>query len=196
MIVQFLELLPEYTDCCNSHPQIECLLPSNYEIVMLTHLSNVLRPFKEHTLRAPEAMPSLARILEIYWDLDDFLERVISGEGLYSKLDQPIRDAFKAGKLKHVKYIKKLEKNSMLYTAHIRNPRCKTSMIKDMMTDKAERVITAAKKYFEEEWPEAVFTGTPSISSQPLAALPATRPANMSVARWKAIQTRGHKTLL
>jgi hypothetical protein len=63
-------------------------------------------------------------------------------------------------------------------------------MIKDMMADKAERVLTAVKKYFKEEWPETVYTGIPSISSQPLAALPATRPADMSIARWKAIQNK------
>ena len=66
MIEQFLELEPEYTAFIESHPQVQCLLPTTNEIVALHQLAFVLRPFKEHTLKVSEAMPSLARSLEVY----------------------------------------------------------------------------------------------------------------------------------
>jgi len=83
-------------------------------------------------------MPLVARSLEIYWDLDDLLERVITGQGDYSELDQAIRDAFIAAKAKHVKYMKKLNKDALIYMAHILDPYYKALMIKDMMPDKAK----------------------------------------------------------
>ena len=55
MITQYLELEAEYTDFCDSHPQVKCLQLSNTEVVSL---ANVLAPFKEHTLRVSQAMPS------------------------------------------------------------------------------------------------------------------------------------------
>ena len=45
-------------------------------------------------------------------DLDDLMENVPAGSGIYSELGQSIRVAFGKGKLKHVKYIRKLEKHS------------------------------------------------------------------------------------
>jgi hypothetical protein len=66
MIVQFLELEAEYTAFIKSYPQVKCLLPSNAEIVVLTQLAHVLKPFKDHTLKVLEDMPSLARSLELY----------------------------------------------------------------------------------------------------------------------------------
>jgi hypothetical protein len=41
--------------------------------------------------------------LELYWDLDDLMEKVTTGSGIYSELDQSIRVAFEKGKLKHMK---------------------------------------------------------------------------------------------
>jgi hypothetical protein len=47
-------------------------------------------------------MPSLARGLEMYWDLDDLLETVTAAQGKYAELDLIIRDAFKVSKAKHL----------------------------------------------------------------------------------------------
>jgi len=190
MIMQFLELLPEYLEFCRSHPQIKCLLPTDNEILALTQLAYVLEPFKKQTLKVSEDMPSLSRSLEIYWDLDDLLERVISGEGIYSELDQSICKAFKAGKAKHVKYLEEMEKCTIIYAAHILDPRCKTSLIKDMMGDQTDRIVTAVTDYFKAEWPETVATGSASTSWQSSAALPDTRPADISIARWKQLQSK------
>jgi hypothetical protein len=188
MIVQYLELEAEYTDFCNSHSQVKCLLLTAEEIVSLTQLAHVLAPFKEITLRVSEAMPSIARSLELYWDLDDLMEKVTTGSGIYSELDQSVRVAFEKGKLKHMKYIRKLEKHTMLYAAHILDPRCRTPLIRDMMPDKAEIVLLAVQRYFKREWPQTGFAGTPVTASPLSTALPETRPASVSVARWKALQ--------
>ena len=80
-------------------------------------------------------MPSLARSLELYQDLDNLLRQVINGEGKYADLNVTIRASFKAGEAKYVKYQDKLTKNAMIYAAYILNPRYKTLMIKDMLTD-------------------------------------------------------------
>jgi hypothetical protein len=85
--------------------------------------------------------------------LDDLIEKVTTGSGIYLELDQSIRVAFKKGKLKHVKYIRKLEKHTMLYAAHILDPRCRTSLIRDMMPDKADSILLAVQRYFKREWP-------------------------------------------
>jgi len=142
MITQYLELEAEYNDFCNTHPQVKCLQLSNTEVVSLAQLANVLAPFKEHTLRVSQAMPSIARSLEIYWDLEDLLNNVTSGSGRYSELDQSVRTAFQKGKAKHLKYVRKLEKFTMVYAAHILDPHCKTSLVTDMMQSKADGIST------------------------------------------------------
>ncbi|KAH9204024.1 hypothetical protein DL95DRAFT_235439, partial [Leptodontidium sp. 2 PMI_412] len=63
--------------------------------------------------------------------LDDLLKEVVTDADDYSQLDQSLRDTFKAGQKKYIVYDKKLESNSMIYAAHILDPRCKASMIKD-----------------------------------------------------------------
>jgi hypothetical protein len=47
----------------------------------------VLALFKEITLCVSEAMPSIVQSLELYWDLDDLMEKVITGSGIYLQLD-------------------------------------------------------------------------------------------------------------
>ncbi len=191
MITQYLELEAEYNDFCNTHPQVKCLQLSNTEVVSLAQLANVLAPFKEHTLRVSQAMPSIARSLEIYWDLEDLLNNVTSGSGRYSELDQSVRTAFQKGKAKHLKYVRKVEKFTMVYAAHILDPRCKTALITDMMQSKADGIITAVKQYFKTEWPETVVIGTSATTSSSAAGeLPQIRPVDISIARWKAIQNQ------
>src|SRR6266487_6011583 len=142
MIEQFLELEEEYKAFVESHPQVHCLRLNDSEVVALHQLAHVLRPFRAHTLTVSKTMPLVARSLEIYWDLDDLLERVITGQGDYSELDQAIRDAFTVARAKHIKYIKKLDKDALIYAAYILDPRYKTSIIKDIMLDKAKQVLT------------------------------------------------------
>jgi len=100
--------------------------------------------------------------------LDDLLRQVINGEGKYADLNATIRASFKAREVKYVKYKDKLAKNAMIYATYILDPRCKTSMIKDMLTDQAETTIEVARKYFKTEWPELA---TISSLNPSLAAL-------------------------
>ena len=130
-------------------------------------------------------MPLVARSLEIYQDLDNLLKRVITGQGDYSELDQAIRDAFIAAKAKHVKYMKKLDKDVLIYAAYILNPRYKALMIKDMILDKAKQVLTTIRKYFKLEWPELVKDDVPLVSLQPSTLK--NRPNSVSLTQQKAI---------
>jgi hypothetical protein len=71
----------------------------------------------------------------------------------------------------------------MLYAAYILDPRCRTSLIKDMMPDKAEVVVLAVQRYFKREWPQTGSTGTPITASLLSIARPETRPTSVLVAR-------------
>jgi hypothetical protein len=77
----------------------------------------------------------------------------------------------------------------MIYAAYILNPRCKASMIKDMLTDQAKTTIEVARKYFKTEWPELAII---SSSNPSLAAL-IERPLGVSIAHWKSIQNKRAK---
>ena len=185
MIEQFLELEAEYVEFIRTHPQVQCLLLTDNEIIALHQLAAVLRPFKQLTLKVSESMPSLARSLEMYWDLDDLLETVTTAQGKYAELDPIIRNAFKAGKAKHLKYSKLKAKNAMLFAAHILDPRCKISMIANMMPDRSDAVLSMVKKYMTTEWPSVAEIKTPDLQ----ALVSIERPDGVSIAHWKAIQT-------
>jgi hypothetical protein len=62
----------------------------------------------EH-LRDSEAMLSIVQSLEIYWDLDEVMEKATTGSSIYSDLDRSIRAAFEKGKLNHMMYMRKWE---------------------------------------------------------------------------------------
>ena len=66
----------------------------------------------------------------------------------------------------------------MIYAAYILNPRYKTLMIKDMLTDQAETTIEVARKYFKTEWPELATIS----SSNPSLIVLVERPLGVSIA--------------
>jgi hypothetical protein len=126
--------------------------------------------------------------------LDDLLRQVVDGEGKYADLDSTIRLSFKAGKAKYVKYHNQLSKNAMIYAAHILDPRCKASMIKDMLDDQADAAIKVAKDYLNTEWADLTKANSlPSSSSNLPSSTSIERPAGVSVAHWKAIQNKRAK---
>jgi hypothetical protein len=94
-----------------------------------------------------------------------------------------------------MKYIRKLEKHTILYAAHILDPRYRMPLIRDMMPDKAETVLLAVQRYFKREWPQTGVAGTPVTASPLSTALPETCPASVSVARWKALQKQHGKNV-
>ncbi len=51
IILQFLDLLPEYSAYVELHSTIKCLLLSDSEIVALCQLAFILKPFKDMTLK-------------------------------------------------------------------------------------------------------------------------------------------------
>lgn len=186
MIDQFLELEAEYTVFVDTHPQVKCLLPSSEEIVALYQLRNVLKPFKDHTLKVSEVMPPISQSLDIYWDLEALLDDVVKGVGDFADLDMSIRNAFSKGKAKHVTYMRKLDDQMMLFAAHILDPRYKTHQLEMMIPDQYSEIIAKAKKYFRTEWPElAILNATDPTPSQSRLDK---RPQGVSVAQWKTIQ--------
>ena len=78
-------------------------------------------------------MPLLATSLEIYQDLDDLINSIIKGRGKYIDLYKIIKDVFKLGKAKHLKYSKLSTKNAILFTAYILDPCYKASIIAIIM---------------------------------------------------------------
>ena len=78
-------------------------------------------------------MPSLAISLEIYQDLDDLINSVIEGRGKYIDLYKIIKDVFKLGKAKHLKYSKLSAKNAILFIAYILDPYYKVLIIAIIM---------------------------------------------------------------
>ena len=192
MILQYLDLYDEYEAFINSHPQTKYLKLTDDEKLALHQIAYVLKPFKDMTLKVSESMPSIVRSLEKYWDLDDLLEQVSTGTGDFKDLDQSLRKAFESGRRKYVKYSKKLEKNALIYAAHILDPRCRGAMIKNMMPDQFDEVIHSATTFFHAEWPQLAKDDTPTLSNT-LSNEPTTRPFGMSLAQWKAIQNKKAK---
>jgi hypothetical protein len=193
MIQQFLDLLPEYEAFVDTHPQTKYLKPTYDETLALHQIAFVLKPFKEMTLQVSEKMPSVVRSLEKYWDLAHLLEQVATGSGIYSQLDQLLRHAFGTGRKKYIKYSRKLKKNALIYAAHILDPRCRASMIKDMMPEQFENAIRTITAYFYTEWPELAQKDTTSALSATLEEL-ATRSLVCPLRNGKRFKTRRPET--
>jgi hypothetical protein len=62
-------------------------------------------------------------------------------------------------------------------------------MIKDMMPEQFENVISTITAYFNTEWPELAQKDT-TLALSVTPEEPATRPFGMSLAQWKAIQNK------
>jgi len=73
---------------------------------------------------------------------------MINSDGLFVKLDDSIRQAFQKGQTKYIKYMKKLKKFTMVYTAQILDSCCQMEMIETMMPAKKDEVTAAVKSYF------------------------------------------------
>jgi len=86
-------------------------------------------------------------------------------------------------------YDKELESNSMIYAAHILDPRCKASMIKDMMPVQFDQIIDDVKRYFKTEWPAVAGQDAPNLEHTPLG-LGAECPFGMSIAQWRGVQAK------
>jgi hypothetical protein len=149
-----LDLKAEYTAFCASHHQVRALLPSSEEWVILAQLLHVLKPFKDQTENVSKEIPSLVRSLEIYWEIDQLLDNVDKGIGIYKDLERTIPLAVSAGIKKSQKYKRKLEKrNIMIFAAHVLDPRCKKSLIEEQMPLEAVN-IKSVREYLKWEWPE------------------------------------------
>lgn len=193
MIVQYLDLFDEYEAFIDAHPYVKNLKITDDEKLSLYQLAFVLKPFKDMTLKVSQAMPSIVRSLENYWDLDELLDKVTTGSGIYSDLDQSVRKAFANGRRKYVKYADKLKGNAILYAAHILDPRCRVSLINDMMTEEAaEEAIQQATEFFHIEWPGTAILDTSTLMTT-LSDEPQERPIDVSLAQWKAQQRKKAK---
>jgi hypothetical protein len=190
MLEQYIELEPEYNHFIDTHPEIEALRLTDAELIAVHQLNCVLSPFKEHTLQVSKDMPSISESLEIYWSIDHLLKQVIDGakddEHDFSELDDSICQAFKKGQLKHIKYMKKLKDFSMLYSAHVLDPRNRLDIIETMMPDDIDEVRTTIRKYMIAEFPKLGVQPSPP----PLSSTNLTRPPGISIGQWTALQAK------
>lgn len=187
MLKQFLELLPEYQQFVDDNPAIACLMPTNEECVALAQLEHVLEPFKALTSKVSANHPSLSGSLDLYWELEEILNKVEGAQGIYSELDPTIRRAFIAGTRKHRIYYAKLEKNPMIYAAHILDPRCRTTVIKLMQQDKSVTILDDTRKYFLKEWP-ALMAQSVQLEDGGNEKILTERPFNMGPGQWAVLQ--------
>jgi len=187
MLKQFLDLLPEYQQFVDDNPAIVCLMPTHEECVALAQLEHILEPFKALTLKVSANQPSLSGSLELYWELQEILTKVENAQGIYSELDPTVRRAFNAGARKHQVYYAKLENNSMIYAAHILDPRCRTTIIKLMQSAKSVTILDNARKYFLKEWP-ALAAPSAQLQGGGNAQILTERPFNMGPGQWAVLQ--------
>jgi hypothetical protein len=75
------------------------------------------------------------------------LDNVIKGKEKYIELNLIIRDVFKLGKAKHLKYSKLKARNAMLFIAYILDPCYKALIITIIMPNQRNKLLIIAKKY-------------------------------------------------
>jgi hypothetical protein len=193
MICQFLDLQPEYLQFISDNAQIEALRPTDSEITQLTSLAIALEPFKKMTLQVSQSMPTISRSLEKYWELDELIRNVVEGKDKFIILDNSVKKAFSAARATYTTYRKECDTNSMLYAAHILDPRYRLSLILiETSDDQLEDVLSRTKAFFAAEWPTTTATrdASPALSSSSVSSDSESRPSGISSAVWRQIQAR------
>jgi hypothetical protein len=75
------------------------------------------------------------------------LNNIIKDNKKYIELDLIIKDAFKSGKVKHLKYFKLIVKNAILFIAYIFNLYYKASIITIIILNQRNELFTIVKNY-------------------------------------------------
>ena len=119
IIVQYLELIAEYRQFIKHYKQVYTLALTKMKELALYQLAAILKPFKTITLLVLETMPKVGQSLSKYWELNVLLDNVANGIGVNAELYQLVKNTFAIGRKKYLKYSQKLEKNALLYAAHI-----------------------------------------------------------------------------
>lgn len=190
MIVQFLDLQAEYLQFIDDNVQLEALRPTDSEITQLASLRIALQPFKDMTLQVSEFMPTIVRSLEKYWELDDLLTNVIAGNDIYAICDSSIKSAFTYAQGKYIKYKRECDSNSMVYAAHILDPRNRLELINsETPDDQLSNILSKTKAFFAAEWPNTavIRDSSPALSTSSFSSQSNRRPSNISSARWRQI---------
>ena len=194
MIVQYLELIAEYRQFVKHHKQVHTLALTETEELALHQLAAVLKPFKTITLSVSETMSEVGQSLSKYWELDVLLDNVANGIGVNAELHQSVKNAFAIGRKKYLKYSQKLEKNALLYAAHILDPRYRVESIKEMMPNQVDEVLEAATAYLYKEWPELLepedSESLPAAGANTLVIEADIKPANMPLAVFRTMQKK------
>ena len=81
IIADALRLRTELTQYIRTHREIENLLPSEEDWLLLGQIERVLKPFWDYTNVVSSDMPAIADSLAIYWSLDDLLTDVSTAQG-------------------------------------------------------------------------------------------------------------------
>ena len=114
---------------------------------------------------------------------------VTSGEGQFVVLDNSVKKAFSTARATYMTYRRECDSNSMLYAAHILDPRSRISLIStETDSDQLTDVLSRTKAFFTVEWPNTTTirgaSSTLSLSSAD------SRLSGISSAAWRQIQAR------
>jgi len=154
MIADALRLRKELTQYSRTHREIENLLPSEEDWVLLGHIERVLKPFWDYTNIVSSDMPAIGDSLAIYWSLDDLLTDVSTAQGDFQDIHRSVQEAARHALEKADKFIRKMDENILYYVSTVLDPRIKTSLITaHMNTADAASTVSQVRDFLKTEYP-------------------------------------------
>lgn len=139
-----------------------------------------MEPFYNHTLTVSRQVPSLPEYLGIMWGLDDLIEEVTSGGEPYGDIADDLKRAFGFAKVKLDSYTEKTMESTLVFAAHVLDPRIKFTLIREQYGDGADEIIDRVKAFFKREYPRSI----PAPSQETVTE----RPPGMGIHHWQLLQ--------
>lgn len=178
MITDALRLRKELTQFVRIHAEVEALLPTEEDWLLLRQLETVLKPFWEYTNVMSQRMPTVADSLPIYWSLNDLLHDVCCAQGDFSVVNATVQAAVRPALEKVEKFTRKMDENILYYVATVLDPRIKTSLIRAHMgAADATLIVAQVRGFLQREYPFIA-------SQQPEP----TQPPGMPDSLWKMLR--------
>lgn len=162
------------------NPECRHLLPTDEEWRICEQVERCMEPFYNHTLSVSRQVPSLPEYLPIMWGLNDLIEEVTTGGEPYGDICEDLRRAFGFAKAKLDIYTEKTHESTIIFAAHVLDPRFKFTLIREQYGDEADQIIERVKSFFKREYPR---TSLPPVQEQPTE-----RPPGMAIHHWQMLQ--------
>lgn len=144
-------------------PEIRYLVPTNDDWRLCEQVERTLQPFYNLTLDNSTSATHLNTYLHTVWVLVDLVRSVQAGEDQYQDIVDELKTAFKFAEDLLEKYTSDINETMMVFAAHVLDPRCKFTLIKEQYGDQADEYITRIKDYLRCNW----LATTPSPSNEP-----------------------------